>query len=84
MACKPDQRAFQVVEQRTGLAPHELVSVGDSLGADVRGALNAGWAAIHLPRTGGPAAPTGLVPVCTNLHEVLSLLPERRARRTGS
>lgn len=77
-ACKPDRRAFHAVEQRTRLAPHELVSVGDSLNADVRGALNAGWAAVHLPRTGGPAAAAGLVPVVTDLHQVLSLLPERR------
>lgn len=78
-ACKPDRRAFQAVEQRTGLAPHELVSVGDSLEADVKGALNAGWAAVHLPRTGGPAATTGLAPVVTNLQQVLSLLPELRS-----
>lgn len=80
--CKPDRRAFQVVEQRTGLAPHELVKVGDSLEADVGGALNAGWAAIHLPRTSGSATSTGVVPVCTDLYQVLSLL--FKAERRGS
>lgn len=77
-ACKPDRQAFHAVEQRTGLAPYELVCVGDSLDADVKGAVNAGWAAVHLPRTGGPVATAWLAPVVTDLHQVLSLLPERR------
>lgn len=80
-ACKPDSLAFRAVESRLGLSSHELVSVGDSLHADVRGALEAGWSAIHLPRTGGVAAPDGLVPVCADLYEVLSLLHDRRSQR---
>lgn len=81
-ACKPDPRAFHTVEERTGLAPGELVNVGDSFNADIRGALDVGWSAIHLPRTGGAATPSGLVPVCADLHQVLSLLPERSGGRT--
>lgn len=74
--CKPDPRAFRAVESRLALAPHELVAVGDSLRADIRGALQAGWSAVHVPRTGGAVSDEG-VPVCADLSEVLSLLPDR-------
>ncbi len=39
---KPRPEAFQVIAQRWGLPPEEIVVVGDSLNADVLGAQNAG------------------------------------------
>lgn len=80
-ACKPDPLAFRAVESQLGLSPRELVSVGDSLRADVHGALQAGWSALHVPRISGHTAPDGVAPVCADLYEVLSLLPNLRNER---
>lgn len=52
---KPERQAFVDVERALGAGPHQLVHVGDSPGADVRGALAAGWNAVHLG-SGGPIA----------------------------
>lgn len=79
--CKPAPGAFRAIETRLGLKPSELVSVGDSLHADIHGALQAGWSAIHLPRTREQPAREDGVPVCADLYEVLSLLPNRRNPR---
>ena len=54
---KPDPRAFQLVVDRLGLAPQEVVHVGDDHAVDVLGARSAGLRAIHLDRTG--AGPSG-------------------------
>lgn len=53
-AGKPDPRAFRAVSATRRLAPQECLMVGDDLDADVRGALNAGWHAVHVDRTGQP------------------------------
>ena len=45
---KPDTRIFRLVEQRLGLAPEEIVMVGDSPHDDIAGAKKAAWKAIHL------------------------------------
>ncbi len=47
---KPDARIFKLVEQRLGLAPEEIVMVGDSPHDDIAGAKKAAWKAIHLTR----------------------------------
>lgn len=44
--CKPDREAFQFVECALGLAPNELVHVGDDPVADAAGARAAGWGAV--------------------------------------
>lgn len=43
---KPDKAIFQLMEERLGLAPTELVYVGDSFENDVVGSKNAGWQVI--------------------------------------
>lgn len=45
---KPDVRIFRLAEQLSGAEPAECVMIGDNFENDVQGALNAGWAAIHL------------------------------------
>jgi FMN phosphatase YigB (HAD superfamily) len=77
--CKPENGAFRAIEQRMGLAPYQLVSVGDSLRADVYGALEAGWSAVHLPRTSAPLPPPRFVPTISSLSELLSLMPTHPA-----
>ena len=73
--CKPEIQAFRAIEQRIGLASHEILSVGDSLRSDVLGALEAGWSAVHLPRTApSPRRPRD-VPTISSLPELLTLLP---------
>lgn len=41
-SCKPDARIFQIALQKSQLAPHEIVFVGDSLEQDIAGAHKAG------------------------------------------
>jgi putative hydrolase of the HAD superfamily len=43
---KPDARIFAWTADRLGVAPEEIVHVGDSWAADVEGALGAGFSAI--------------------------------------
>lgn len=40
---KPDQRIFRHVEKKLGLAPHQILHIGDSPHHDIEGATNAGW-----------------------------------------
>lgn len=47
---KPDSRAFHTIERCLGLAPHQLVMVGDSFHADIRGAKKVGWKTVYLQR----------------------------------
>ena len=47
---KPDKRIFEIALERLGAKPDETVMVGDSLHADIRGARNAGIAAVWLNR----------------------------------
>ena len=77
--CKPEAGAFRAAEQRMGLAPHQLVSIGDSLRTDVLGALAAGWSAVHLPRTSAPPPSPRIVPTISSLSELLSQMPTRPA-----
>jgi HAD superfamily hydrolase (TIGR01509 family) len=77
--CKPEAGAFRAAEQRMGLAPHQLVSIGDSLRTDVLGALAAGWSAVHLPRTSAPPPSPRIVPTISSLSALLSLMPTRPA-----
>ena len=48
--CKPEKEAFAAIEAISGLAPHELLHVGDSARADAAGAVAAGWHAAYLHR----------------------------------
>jgi len=57
---KPDARIFRVVLRRWGLAPEEVVMVGDTLAADIAGAQAVGMRAILLTAVHPPGAPTSL------------------------
>jgi HAD superfamily hydrolase (TIGR01549 family) len=52
---KPDARIFSAACTRLGVAPHEVLHIGDDLHLDVHGALGAGLHAAWIRR--GPAAP---------------------------
>jgi len=54
---KPDAGAFAAVQRRLGLFPGELAMVGDSWRDDITGALDAGWTAIWVNRSGAPRPP---------------------------
>ena len=49
---KPDPHVFETVQKRLGLFPGELAMVGDSWRDDIAGALEAGWTAIWVNRSG--------------------------------
>jgi len=50
--CKPDARIFALALERLGAGPRQAVMIGDSLHADIGGALGAGIAAVWLNRNG--------------------------------
>ncbi len=43
---KPDERIFRYALERAGVEAHEAIHIGDSLEADVAGALGAGMRAV--------------------------------------
>ena len=49
---KPDARIFAAAAQAAGVAPHEMLHVGDDTDMDVLGALDAGQQAVWLNRHG--------------------------------
>jgi len=51
---KPEPAAFEAVARRLGLFPSQLAMGGDYWNDDVQGALQAGWTALWLNRTGRP------------------------------
>jgi 2-haloacid dehalogenase len=52
---KPDIRFFEHCLRETGYGPHEVLMIGDSVAADIKGGLNAGWNVCYLNRHGKPA-----------------------------
>ncbi|WP_367140961.1 MULTISPECIES: HAD family hydrolase [Streptomyces] len=72
-AVKPEREAFAAVEHASGLAPDQLLHVGDSLRADVAGADAAGWHTAWLDR-GLPCGPL-LSPARTLRLHTLTTLP---------
>jgi HAD superfamily hydrolase (TIGR01509 family) len=85
-AIKPEREAFAAVEDTGGLQPQELLHVGDSLNADVRGAAAAGWhtawmARHHMTGPQGPAVPTARL---HSLNTLPPLLPARAAAETNT
>ncbi|KOU43568.1 HAD family hydrolase [Streptomyces sp. WM6378] len=78
-AIKPEREAFAAVEDACGLRPTELLHVGDSLKADVRGAAAAGWHTAWVDRhhAAGPQRPD--VPT-VRLHSLSTLPPLLPAR----
>ena len=72
---KPDRVIFQTAAARTGCSVEECVHAGDSLTADVQGALGAGMGAVWLDRLGGGPPPGTQDPLVQvgNLKELLDL-----------
>ena len=54
---KPRPEIFHTAVATLGVAPHEILHIGDNERTDVRGALDAGFRAIRLDvvRSGGPS-----------------------------
>jgi putative hydrolase of the HAD superfamily len=79
---KPHPSIFEAALASAGVAAPEAVMVGDSLKADVHGALGAGLRAVWLRRSGGDSGDRpGHVPLIRRLHELPPLLwPEPPAR----
>ncbi len=49
---KPDRRIFDIMREKLGLRPEEIVYVGDNPVNDILGAHSAGWKAIWIQSTG--------------------------------
>ncbi|HYE85861.1 MAG TPA: HAD family hydrolase [Vicinamibacterales bacterium] len=68
---KPHRSIFERALERSGVSAEEALMVGDSFKHDIEGALNAGWRAVLLRRSG--ERPRGLppdVPVITTLTDL--------------
>ena len=52
---KPNIRFFEHCLEQTGYTPEAVLMVGDSLTADIKGALNAGWNVCYLNRHNRPS-----------------------------
>ena len=79
---KPHPSIFEAALASAGVAPGEAVMVGDSLKADVRGALNVGMRAVWLRRSGDDSAERPAhVPMIRRLHDLPALLEPEPAVR---
>ena len=56
---KPDQRIFQLMEERLELNGTQLLYVGDSFDLDVAGSTEAGWSAVWFNRRKRSVPPSG-------------------------
>jgi putative hydrolase of the HAD superfamily len=72
---KPHRSIFDEALRRAGVHAADSMMVGDSLKADVQGALAAGMRAVLLRRSGEipPEVPSGAT-VITSLHELMPLI----------
>lgn len=80
---KPDRRIFDHAAKIAGLAPDELLFVGNSPEADVAGAIGAGWTSVWVNAHGAPLPP-GIPPPhyeIRTLTEMLHLPPIADALR---
>ncbi|MBF9071747.1 HAD family hydrolase [Streptacidiphilus fuscans] len=78
--CKPERGAFGAVESLSGLAPHQLLHVGDSARADAAGAVSAGWHAAYLHRPEDTRLPQMAEPPAVTIRTLRTLrhlLPAR-------
>lgn len=73
---KPHRSIFDKALERARVSPPQAIMVGDSLAHDITGALNAGWEAVLLRRSGErPAGAPGHLTVISSLAELPELLP---------
>jgi len=72
---KPHRSIFERALERANVAAADTLMVGDSFKHDIEGALNAGWRAVLLKRSGEvpDALPDGL-PVITTLADLFPLI----------
>jgi len=68
---KPHEEIFRLAEKNSGASTEECLMVGDSLESDVKGALNAGWQAIHVDNDNNAVFPGTRI---RELSELKSLL----------
>jgi HAD superfamily hydrolase (TIGR01662 family) len=74
---KPHRSIFEAALQQVAAEPHEAVMVGDSLPADIEGALGLGMRAVLVSRSGAAGHTRGCpdeVPVIRSLRELPALL----------
>ena len=74
---KPHRSIFEAALRQVAVEPHEAVMVGDSLPADIEGALGLGMRAVLVSRSGGDGHARGCpddVPVIQSLRELPALL----------
>jgi len=72
---KPHRSIFEAALDRAGVKAGEAMMVGDSFRHDIEGALNAGWHAVLLRRSGEvPYALPDHLPVIRTLPDLLPLL----------
>ena len=72
---KPHHSIFEAAMAQAGVEAHEAAMVGDSLKADIKGAVAAGMRGILLRRSGDvPAALPPGITVITSLHDLPALL----------
>ncbi len=72
---KPDKRIFQLALDRAGATANASIMIGDSLDADVMGALNAGWASATYFNPNRERHHLTLPHEITDLRELLEVLP---------
>ena len=51
---KPNPRIFELALNRAGATSEKSIMIGDSLEADIQGALNVGFHALHFNSDNGP------------------------------
>jgi putative hydrolase of the HAD superfamily len=73
---KPDPRIFQLALERLGVAAHEAVMIGDSLGRDIAGARDAGIRTIWINRFNKALSESHPIPdfQLTDLRDLPTLL----------
>lgn len=72
-ARKPDRRIFDFALQNTQSEITEVLMIGDSFEADIKGALNAGWDAIHFHESKADLRHDRYFHVA-DLHQILTYL----------
>jgi HAD superfamily hydrolase (TIGR01549 family) len=82
---KPHRSIFDAALERAKVTAGEAMMVGDSFTHDIAGALNAGWRAVLLRRSGErPAAAPADLPMITTLLDLPALLhPTAQKTRGG-
>lgn len=73
---KPHRSIFDAALERAQVTANQALMVGDSIAHDIDGALNAGWRAVLLRRSGQlPKSLPANLPVITTLTDLAPLLP---------